>query len=274
MLRRGRSDAARRSSSAFTTARRAARGREERGLGREVGLHRLVEVEMILCQVGEHGDVEADPVDPVLHQGVRGDLDARSRRSRRRAAGRGAVGGPATSGVVRAPPRVPTTAGAPAGPLEDRPQQVGRRRLAVRARHPDHVHRRPRGRRRRRRRPCAIAARDLPGATTSWTASREIGTERVLADERHRARRTRRCAAKSWPSWRAPGTQQKSAPGTTSTVVEDDVADSSIPVGSPSTASERAHDALEPDAVPPSFTGMGVTASRCRAAAPAVSAGA
>ena len=45
-------------------------GREERGLGREVVVHVGVEVEVVLREVGEQGDVVDHPVDPVLGQGV------------------------------------------------------------------------------------------------------------------------------------------------------------------------------------------------------------
>ncbi len=49
-------------------------GREERRFGAEVVRHRLVEVEMVLGQVGEQRDVEDGAVDAVLGEGVAGDL--------------------------------------------------------------------------------------------------------------------------------------------------------------------------------------------------------
>ena len=48
---------------------------EELPLGREVVLHRLVEVEVVLAQVREHERVEADAVEPVQHRRVRGGLE-------------------------------------------------------------------------------------------------------------------------------------------------------------------------------------------------------
>ena len=43
-------------------------------LGREIGLHRLMVVEMILAEVGENGCVKLDIPHPVLHEGVAGGL--------------------------------------------------------------------------------------------------------------------------------------------------------------------------------------------------------
>ena len=47
---------------------------EEPALGEEVVLHVGVEVEVVLGQVGEQGQLEADRVDPVQGERVRGDL--------------------------------------------------------------------------------------------------------------------------------------------------------------------------------------------------------
>ena len=50
-------------------------GRGEEGpLGLVVGLHRAVEVEVVLSEVGEADDVEDDLVRPMQHEGVAGDL--------------------------------------------------------------------------------------------------------------------------------------------------------------------------------------------------------
>ncbi len=48
--------------------------REQRRLGFEVVLHREVEIEVVLTQVGEHGDVVAVAVNAMLDEGMRGDL--------------------------------------------------------------------------------------------------------------------------------------------------------------------------------------------------------
>jgi hypothetical protein len=50
------------------------RRREQRRLGLEVGLEVGVEVEVVLGQVGEHGDVERRAVDATQRQGMAGDL--------------------------------------------------------------------------------------------------------------------------------------------------------------------------------------------------------
>ena len=47
---------------------------EQNGLGVAVGLHGLVEIQVVLSQVGEHTHVVMHPVDPVQGQGVGGDL--------------------------------------------------------------------------------------------------------------------------------------------------------------------------------------------------------
>ena len=43
-------------------------GREQRRLGFEVSLHREVEIEVVLTQIGEHGDVVAVTVHAMLHE--------------------------------------------------------------------------------------------------------------------------------------------------------------------------------------------------------------
>ena len=58
---------------------------EQPPLGREVGVHRLVEVEVVLREVGEHAAGEADSGHPAELERVRGDLH-RARRGRRRRA--------------------------------------------------------------------------------------------------------------------------------------------------------------------------------------------
>ena len=52
----------------------AAVGREQRRLGREIGLHGAVEVEVVLGESGEDACGVGDRVDPVQRQRVRGDL--------------------------------------------------------------------------------------------------------------------------------------------------------------------------------------------------------
>ena len=47
---------------------------EKRGLGLEVLLHRLVIIEMILCEIGENGCVEVDPARAMLHERVARNL--------------------------------------------------------------------------------------------------------------------------------------------------------------------------------------------------------
>src|SRR5699024_10292329 len=49
-------------------------GRQHRPLGPVVVLHVAVEVEVVLAEVREAGDVDHDTVGPVQHQGMGGDL--------------------------------------------------------------------------------------------------------------------------------------------------------------------------------------------------------
>ncbi|MCY1240746.1 hypothetical protein D9M72_536070 [compost metagenome] len=53
-------------------------GREEPGLGLEIFVHGPVEVQVVLGEVGEAGDVELHPVDAVERYCVRGNLHRRS----------------------------------------------------------------------------------------------------------------------------------------------------------------------------------------------------
>ena len=91
------------SSSRLTTAKRARLRGEQPRFRREVRLERLVVVEVIPGQVREHGHVEPDPVDPMLHEGVRGHFD-RAPDYPRRAGARAPAAGAATR-VSCAPPR-------------------------------------------------------------------------------------------------------------------------------------------------------------------------
>ena len=114
----------------------AAPGGEEAGLGGEVGLHRVVVVEVVMAQVGEGADVEADPVDPVLGQRVGGDLHghrpapgvAEAGQQRLELGGLG--GGPLPGEGADHSGRHP-------GCVEDRPYQLGHGGLAIGAGHPD-----------------------------------------------------------------------------------------------------------------------------------------
>ncbi len=117
--------------------------REEPRLRLEVRLHRAVEVQVVLRQVREDRDVEHDAVHTALLERVRRHLQRRPPdasvahprqepvqvgRLRRRARQRDRFAGDARAGG-------PHDAGGPAGGLEDRGQQVGDGRLAVRAGH-------------------------------------------------------------------------------------------------------------------------------------------
>ena len=117
------------------------RGREQTALGGEVVLHRLVEVEMVLGQIGEDRRREMDRIGAVELEGVGRDLHgtrhvARGQHRRERLL--------EIDGFRRCPLHVVLDAadhaldraqepGRPAGGLEQRPDQERRRGLAVRA---------------------------------------------------------------------------------------------------------------------------------------------
>ena len=61
-------------SSMLVTPRLLCERVEQRRLGPEVGLHRLVQIEMIAAEVGEHGDVERHARHAVQGERVRRDL--------------------------------------------------------------------------------------------------------------------------------------------------------------------------------------------------------
>ena len=107
-------------------------GREQPRLGREVVVHRAVEVEVVLGQVGEHGHREAGGVHPVQLQAVGRHLHghrpvARSRHPGQPGLQLGALGGGAGAR------QGPDDRARPAGGGEHRRQEVGHGRLAGRA---------------------------------------------------------------------------------------------------------------------------------------------
>ena len=198
-------------SSALTTASAGVLGREQHGLGREVGLHRPVVVEVVLAEVREDGDVVAVAVEAVLREGVRGDLERHGRCGRRPWRARA----PLQLGCLRR--RARPAEGAdhrrrPAVALEDRPQEVGRRRLAVGARSPRRcaATRPGRSRARTRRAPSRDGRRrHRPRAGRPWPPRLRAGARRRRRPRR-RARRPGRSRDRRSAS---PGRQQCSAPG-------------------------------------------------------------
>ena len=235
-------------SSALTTARLACSGVKSMRLGREVGLHGPVVVEVVLAQVREDGHVVAVAVEAVLDEGVRGDLERHGRPA----------GVPClrerTLQVGRLRGRARAAEGAdhrrrPAVRLEHRAKEVGRRRLAVGAGHPDGSQRRRPGRPQQRaggERHGRDAPRPAP--TTSWTARGRLACERALAHEGHRARHAPRRGAKSCPSTWSPGRQQCRAPGVDAAVVVGDRGDDDAGnVADDPPGREPAHDLLEAD---------------------------
>ena len=192
--------------------------REEPRLRLEVRLHRAVEVQVVLRQVREDRDVEHDAVHAVLLERVRRHLQRRPPdasvahprqqpvqvgRLRRRARQRDRFAGDARAGG-------PDDAGGPAGGLEDRRQQIGDGRLAVRAGHADRGHRR----RRIRERPRGHRPHRLANRGHAAPAARR---RRAIAPRRAppRPASAASCANACPSTWR-PGTQKNSAPGTTS----------------------------------------------------------
>ena len=128
-------------------------GREERCLGREVVLHVGVEVEVVAGQVGEEGDVVDHPVDAVLHEGVAGHLHDAHVEAALGHDGQQRV----QLGSLRRRAHAAEPLVAEAGlhgadeprPASERPQrrvdEVGGRRLAVRARDAHEAQRQPLG---------------------------------------------------------------------------------------------------------------------------------
>ena len=112
---------------------------EQHELGIEVALHRAMVVEMVVAQVGEHGDLARESEGAALHQGVAAHLDRHALdaalhhlaqqsvefQGSRRGQGRrpGLVPDPDAGGA--------DDAGAPAGGAEDGLQHPGGRGLAV-----------------------------------------------------------------------------------------------------------------------------------------------
>ena len=120
-------------------------GREERRLRPEVVLHRLVEVEVVLREVGEQGDVEDRAVDAVLGERVARDLhDDVGRAGLPHHGEQGVQVGRLRSGANRLdpdPPHPRLDRAEEAGRLAERAQarldEVRGRRLAVGAGDPD-----------------------------------------------------------------------------------------------------------------------------------------
>ncbi len=109
---------------------------KHRCLGREVVLHRVVVVEMVWAEVGEHPDVEAGAEDPVLHERMRRDLHRHRLET--------GLDHHAQSSLEVRGFRCGAFAGQGAdlatgdtGVIEDRRGEMRRGRLAVRARHAD-----------------------------------------------------------------------------------------------------------------------------------------
>ena len=128
-------------------------GREQRGLGDEVLLHRRVVVEVILGQVREARSRERDAVDAVLRERMRRHLHGHGRDTgvahpREQCLQLVGLGRRARDGDVRAGDPRAERADQP-GPLtrrvRDRLEQVGHRGLAVGARHSEAAHRRATG---------------------------------------------------------------------------------------------------------------------------------
>ena len=167
---------------ALTTASVGPARLEEPGLGREVRVHGAVVVEVVLGQVGEDGRGEADARRPGAGRG-RGTTPPWPPPSH--LTGAGSASGAwrsGASGVVRVPASVPIDAVGRPSALEDRGQQVRRRRLAVGPGDPDHgagagtdgrTGRRPAGR-----------AAGRTADTTTW-AHRQV--EATLDEQRGRA---------------------------------------------------------------------------------------
>ena len=164
--------------------------REEPGLGREVGLHAPVVVEMVLAQVREDGNVVDIAIEPVLGQRVRGHFERHGATLSVSGAGESALQvrclGRRSLSSERA-----DDGGRPAVLLEHRAEEEGRRRLAVRARHPD-------GSQRRGRVVEEGTRRESHGRASSRLTEDQLHcaagvlAERALADEGHRSGPPRR----------------------------------------------------------------------------------
>ena len=171
---------------------------EEGGLRLVVGLHRAVEVEVVLRQVreDEHGEARAARAGPARPPPR--SPRARTRRSPASAISRSRRWRSIASGVLRPvgrgspPTRRSMFVSRPELPsrrLEDRVDQERGRRLAVRAGDRGDIERRATGSSKKRSAATGIAARTSP--TTSCGNSTG---KRLLDDERRRAARRRRPA--------------------------------------------------------------------------------
>ena len=181
-------------SSMLVTPTPAQLGREQAGLGPEVGLDRPVQVEVVAAEVGEHGDVELGAGDAVQGEGVRRDLhhDRPTPSSTERRRGSRCSSG--ASGVVRTPRQRARSRRSIARRRAGSRRQVGRRRLAVGAGDADRSRSASAGW------PCTAAAngpiarrvsRRRPGrrrAAQPWSTSSAAAPAATAA------------AAKSWPS--------------------------------------------------------------------------
>ncbi len=118
--------------------------REELSLGGEIVFHRFVEVEVILGQVGEDGDVKGTLRHPMQHQGVGGDLynggvrPLTTHPPEERLQIRGLRGGPLCLAADPPAPVLdrPDNPGPVAAGLERRLDQIAHGRLAIGPRDP------------------------------------------------------------------------------------------------------------------------------------------
>ena len=195
----------------------APRRARTRALGPEVVLHVAVEVEMVLGQVREHRDREADAVRSAQDERVRGDLHrARRYRRRRASAGRSPAGRSPRASSARPPPRCRRRcssrspgARSESRRLEDVTNQEGRRRLAVGAGDA----RDPRGWRSDRPRTAAIGA---IAARASGTVTWGTGSSSRRSTTSAAAPRSTAEGAKSCPSARcAADAEEERSPGAT-----------------------------------------------------------
>ena len=189
---------------------------EQAPLRREVGVHRLVEVEVVLGEVGEHLAREADASGAAELERVRRDLHGHCRVAGVEHAPEGRLevdrlGRRPLHLLLRAaddPLDRSEQPGLPPRPLQQVAYEEGGRRLAVRAGDAHHVELgggiAVEARRRGTHRGPHVVHHELghpelqPALVTSAAAPRSTAS-----------------GAKSWPSRVNPGTQKKSAPGVT-----------------------------------------------------------
>ncbi len=179
---------------------------EQRGLGGEVALHRPVVVEVVAPEVGEDRHREARAVDPVHREGVRRDLHGDGPPA---LAGQLGQAGLELGGLGRGEGagEGPDHARRPTGRVEDRGDERGGRRLAVRARHADRRHPLrgvvPQRGRQRAHGPAGVRDDDLRArrGRARWSTSRLPAPAATAAP------------AKRCPSSCSPRRQQNRSPG-------------------------------------------------------------